>query len=145
MKVYVKCLQKIGKHDSTCNRGITSRPSHTIFLLFCFFCLRRPSNPRNACHFLYKRERRSSTFFCFFNSFNLKKSMSIVTAFPGIEITVVYPFWSLLWHRPSYFPPYWVCVAGWSCLVVSRLHGIDAAVQASCSQTSFAFFTFYLW
>ena len=71
--------------------------------------------------------------------------MSIVTAFPGIEITVVYPFCSLLWHRPSYFPLYWVCVAGWSCLVVSRLHGNDAAVQASCSQTSFAFFLRFIY
>ena len=96
MKVYVKYLQKIGKHDSTCNRGITSRPSHTFFLLFCFFCLRRPTNPRNACHFLYKRERRSSTFFYFFNSFNRKKSMSIVTAFPGIDVSVIYPLSFLL-------------------------------------------------
>ena len=67
-----------------------------FLLLFCFFCLRRPTNPRNACHFLYKGERRSSTFFYFFNSFNLKKSMSIVTAFPGIDVSVVYPLSFLL-------------------------------------------------
>ena len=87
-------LQKIGKHDSTCNRGITSRPSHTCFhtffvCLFCFFCLRRPTDPRNACHFLYKRERRSSTFFNFFNSFNLKNehcnSISRHRCFCGIS------------------------------------------------------------
>ena len=86
LKQLRKCfLQKIGKHDSTCNRGITSRPSHTFF----FFCLRRPTDPRNACHFLYKRERRSSTLFYFFNSFNLKNehcnSISRHRCFGGIS------------------------------------------------------------
>ena len=38
--------------------------------------------------------------------------MSIVMAFPGIhvEVLVVYLFCFLLWHQPSYFPQYWVCV-----------------------------------
>ena len=38
--------------------------------------------------------------------------MSVVMAFPGIhvEVLVVYLFCFLLWHQPSYFPQYWVCV-----------------------------------
>lgn len=34
----------------------------------------------------------------------------MATAFPGIEVLLAYPFCFLLWHQPSNFLPYWVCV-----------------------------------
>ena len=58
-----------------------------FFCCFVFFLFTSSDKPA---------QRRSSTFFYFFNSFNLKKSMSIVTAFPGIDVSVVYPLSFLL-------------------------------------------------
>ena len=34
----------------------------------------------------------------------------MATAFPGIGVLLAYPFCFLLWHQPSNFLPYWVCV-----------------------------------
>ena len=100
MKVYVKCLQKIGKHDSTCNRGITSRPSHTFFVVVLFFLVYVVQQTRATLAIFYtKGNDVVQPFFYFFNSFNLKKSMSIVTAFPGIDVLVVYPLSFLLSRR----------------------------------------------
>ena len=44
--------------------------------------------------------------------------------------TISQPFCFLLWHRPSNFPPYWVCVDWWPCLAVSSLHCNDAGVSS---------------
>ena len=52
-----------------------------------------------------KKKRQSWTFFTLINSFNFKdehyNNISRRKRFGGVFF--------LLWNRPSYFPPYWVC------------------------------------
>ena len=57
--------------------------------LHIFFFVSVVRQTRNACHFLYKKERRRLTFFDFFDSFNLKNEHC--KAFPGRGVCVVYP------------------------------------------------------
>ena len=74
------------------------------------------SNRLSFLAFFKKASKRNDKVYFFgqINSFNLK--MSIITAFPGIKRSVVYPFCVLpflvffLWNWPSHFLPYWVCV-----------------------------------
>ena len=67
-----------------------------FFCCFVFFVYVVRQTRATLAIFYTKGNDIVQPFFYFFNSFNLKKSMSIVTAFPGIDVSVVYPLSFLL-------------------------------------------------
>ena len=99
-----RCVRRPAWNETPADGSqITILKGHARF----FLCLASSDRPNflGLSKKKRKKKRQSWSFFTLINSFNFKdehyNNISSHKRFGGVSI--------LLWNRPSYFPPYWVC------------------------------------